>query len=309
MVTYTYQVYGKGMHMMKEIKWNDRFNVGVESIDSAHRKLFSIVGKLIALNEDETKQQHACKEGIKYFKNYTMKHFADEEAYMQSIGYPNLTVHKSLHDSLRDKTIPALEAEMEANDYSTESVGHFLGICVGWLNGHIMVEDRAITGKNPHKWVHQPDDNILENLEKAIKQALESLSQADVDVISRRYSGEKFSTGKTLCFRLTYRTKEKKPVRLYLVYEESLVLQALSEILEKDIHRIDQTVITAMKLLSEQFINRLQTHFPLTEICTLERNDLLTFEQFVRTFDKEFPPYSLLFSAEGKGYFAFCAQV
>ena len=295
--------------MAKEIKWNDRFNVGVESIDSAHRKLFSIVGKLIALNEDEAKQQHACREGIKYFKSYTMKHFADEEAYMQSIGYPGLAVHKSLHDSLRDKTLPALEAEMEAQDYSTESVGHFLGICVGWLNGHIIVEDRAITGKNPQKWVHQPDDNELESVEKALMQGLEGLSQSKTEVISRRYSGEAFSTGKTLCFRLTYRTEEKKPVRVSLIYEESIVLQALSEILRKEIRRIDETVITAMKLLSEQFVSRLQTHFPLSMCCSFERNDMLTFEQFVRTFDKEYPPYSLLLSAEGKGYFAFCAQV
>ena len=295
--------------MAKEIKWTDRFNVGVESIDSAHRKLFSIVGKLIALNEDEAKQQHACREGIKYFKSYTMKHFADEEAYMQSIGYPGLAVHKSLHDSLRDKTLPALEAEMEAQDYSTESVGHFLGICVGWLNGHIIVEDRAITGKNPQKWVHQPDDNELESVEKALMQGLEGLSQSKTEVISRRYSGEAFSTGKTLCFRLTYRTEEKKPVRVYLIYEESLVLQALSEILRKEIRRIDETVITAMKLLSEQFVSRLQTHFPLSMCCSFERNDMLTFEQFVRTFDKAYPPYSLLLSAEGKGYFAFCAQV
>ena len=138
--------------MTKEIKWNDRFNIGVDSIDTAHRRLFSIVGKLISLNEDETKQQHACREGIKYFKSYTIKHFEDEEAYMRSINYPNLAIHKSLHDSLRDKTLPALEEEMAAQDYSRESVQHFLGICVGWLNGHIMVEDRAITGKNPHKW-------------------------------------------------------------------------------------------------------------------------------------------------------------
>ena len=295
--------------MMKEIKWNDRFKIGVESIDTAHRKLFSIVGKLIALNEDEAKQQHACREGVKFFKNYTMKHFADEEAYMQSIGYPGLAIHKSLHDSLRDKTIPALEAEMEAQNYSTESVGHFLGICIGWLNGHIIVEDRAITGKTPQKWVHQPDDSILDNLEKALIPALESLSQTDAEVISRRYSGENFSSGKTLCFRLTYRTEKKKPIRLYLIYEESLVLQALSEILEMDITRTDQTVVSAMKFLSEQFIVHLKEHFPSSERCTLERNDMLSFEQFVRTFDKEFPPYSLLFSAEGKGYFAFCAQV
>ena len=71
--------------MTKEIKWNDRFNIGVDSIDTAHRRLFSIVGKLISLNEDETKQQHACREGIKYFKSYTIKHFEDEEAYMRSI--------------------------------------------------------------------------------------------------------------------------------------------------------------------------------------------------------------------------------
>lgn len=150
--------------MTKEIKWNDRFNIGVDSIDTAHRRLFSIVGKLISLNEDETKQQHACREGIKYFKSYTIKHFEDEEAYMRSINYPNLAIHKSLHDSLRDKTLPALEEEMAEQDYSRESVQHFLGICVGWLNGHIMVEDRAITGKNPHKWVHQPADDVLEDL-------------------------------------------------------------------------------------------------------------------------------------------------
>ena len=295
--------------MTKEIKWNDRFKIGIDSIDNAHKKLFSIVGKLIALNEDEAKQRHACREGIKFFKNYTMKHFADEEAYMQSINYPDFAIHKSLHDRLRDKTIPALEAEMEKSGYSAESVRHFLGICVGWLNGHIIVEDRAITGRTPRKWTHLPDDDVLADLETATIQALESLSQADATVISRRYSGENFSSGKTLCFRLTYRSKGGKPIRFYLVYEESLVLQALSEILDEDIRRIDLMVITAMKMLSEQFINRLKSHFPLTDYGTLERNDLMSFEQFVRTFDREFPPFSLLFSAEGKGYFALCAQV
>ena len=50
---------------MSGIVWNDRFNVGVESIDRAHQRLFSIVGKLLSLNEDTEKQQYACREGIK----------------------------------------------------------------------------------------------------------------------------------------------------------------------------------------------------------------------------------------------------
>lgn len=75
-----------------------------------HKKLFSIVaivGKLIALNEDSAKQQHACREGIKYFKNYTLKHFAEEESYMRSINYSEYAMHQSLHDNMQNKTLPA----------------------------------------------------------------------------------------------------------------------------------------------------------------------------------------------------------
>ena len=71
---------------------------------------------------------------------------------------------------------------------------------------------------------------------------------------------------------------------------------------------LSRSPFTAMKLLSEQFIGRLKSHFPLVDGYTLERNDMMSFELFVRSFDREYPPFSLLFSAEGKGYFAFCAQ-
>ncbi|MDE6846233.1 MAG: hemerythrin domain-containing protein [Lachnospiraceae bacterium] len=297
--------------MPTEIKWNSRFNIGVDSIDHAHQKLFMIVGKLIALNEDETKQQHACREGIKYFKSYTLKHFTDEEAYMQSVGYTGYAMHKSLHDNMRDKTLPALEAELEAQDYSVESVRHFLGLCIGWLNGHIMVEDRAITGKNANKWVHKPSEDELDSLTKAILQGLQMLCQANSRVVSLHYGGENFSSGNTLCYRLTYSPKKRntdlKPIQLYLVYEESLILRTLSEILDEDIKRIDKTSMSAMKLLSEQFVNHIKSHFTFSQDYCLAKNDMMTFDQFVRVFDKTCPPYSLLFNTEGKGYFAFCA--
>lgn len=297
--------------MSAEIKWNDRFNIGVASIDHAHQKLFSIVGKLVALNEDETKQQHACKEGIKYFKSYALKHFADEEAYMQSINYSGYAMHKILHDNLRDKTLPALEAEMEEQDYSAESIQHFLGICIGWLNGHIMIEDRAITGKNASKWIHNPSESEIDDLSKAIVQGLQALCHAKSQIVSLRYGGEQFSPNNTLCYRLTYSPKKRnadlKPIQLYLVYEESLVLQTLSDILGETFKRIDKTSIYAMKLLSEQFVDYIKQHFTFNNSYWLEKNDMMTFDQFIRAFDKTYPPYSLLLNSEGKGYFAFCA--
>lgn len=139
---------------MTEIKWNDRFNIGVSSIDKAHQRLFSIVRKMVDFNDDEKDRQWVCTEGIKYFKNYALKHFADEEAYMKSIDYDGYETHKRIHDDLRDKTLPALEEDMEESGYSPESIQHFLGICIGWLTGHIMLEDHAITGRVANKWIY-----------------------------------------------------------------------------------------------------------------------------------------------------------
>ncbi len=294
--------------MANEIRWHTRFCIGVDSIDRAHERLFSIVGKLIALNEDEAKQQHACREGIKYFKNYALKHFAEEEAYMHSIGYPGLAVHKSLHDNMRDATLPALEEELEAQNYSKESVRHFLGICIGWLNAHIMIEDYAITGKGNSKWAQTAAEDETGALIGALGGSLEAMCHAGVRLVSRRYGGEDFSSGQTLCYRLSYLAKDKSTLQFYFVYEESLVLKTLSDILGQDFPRLDQTASAAMKILSEQLAEKLRPHFMREKKYLLERSDLMTLEQFVRTFDKAYPPYSLLFSVEGRGYCAFCAQ-
>ncbi len=80
--------------MSKKPEWNERFNIGVDSIDNAHQKLFSIVHKLIHLSKDENNGQWVCAECIKYFKSYAIEHFTDEKTYMQSIGYKGYEIHK-----------------------------------------------------------------------------------------------------------------------------------------------------------------------------------------------------------------------
>lgn len=293
---------------MAEIKWNDRFNLDVEEIDKAHQKLFSIVNKLIAFTENPDKQQHACREGIKYFKSYAVKHFAEEEAYMESIAYAKLPMHKSLHDNLRDKTLPALEEELESQNYSIESVQHFIGICIGWLTGHIMVEDRAIIGKNDNKWVHHASDDKMDSIIKSATQGLKSLCRSQVQLVSQHYGGESIASGKPLCYRLNYRSKKGETQQIHLVYEESVAIRTLNDILDMDIRRIDKTVIDAMKMLSEQFIDYLNKYFPLSPQYILEKSDLLSFEIFSKLFYKQHPACSLLFNVEDKGYIVMCVD-
>ena len=113
--------------MESQLVWRDEYNIGVDILDKEHQRLFKIINKLFAFSDEEKKSRWACQEGIKYFKDHAMKHFAEEEKYMRSVHYEGLEMHRHLHQSFRKNTLPALEAELERSDYSADSVDHFLG--------------------------------------------------------------------------------------------------------------------------------------------------------------------------------------
>ncbi|MBQ4133338.1 MAG: hemerythrin family protein [Desulfovibrionaceae bacterium] len=133
----------------EDFNWRKELCIGIEHIDKAHEELFSIVRKLNRLIEDD-KNEFASVQGIKYLKSYVIRHFEEEEEYMRSISYEGYEKHKLLHARLRDNTLPALEQDMEANNYSPQSVKRFLDICIRWLNEHIKIEDMNI-GKSQKK--------------------------------------------------------------------------------------------------------------------------------------------------------------
>ena len=94
--------------------WHDRYNIGVDVIDREHKKLFSIMNKLFSYDENDSKSRWAYQEGIKFFRGHAMKHFAEEEMYMASIGYEGYDTHRRLHDVFRKKTLPEIEKELMA---------------------------------------------------------------------------------------------------------------------------------------------------------------------------------------------------
>lgn len=291
---------------MNEVKWNDRFNIGVESIDKAHQKLFQIVRKVAALNNDAEKQEYACRETIKYFKSYTIKHFAEEEEYMRSIDYSGYAMHKRLHDNLRDKVLPGLEEEMEEHNYSEESIQHVLGFCLGWLTDHVMIEDHAITGRVSNKWIYDYKEEEIEALTRAVEQTIQDVFRRKTKLVSEHYGGEDFGEG--IYFRLTYCSRTNEKMQIFLGYEEKMILRIFGEMLGKRLKMADKTVIYALEQLSQQIVTRVGVHFKGIDVYKMESQNRLTHEQIVRAFEKSYPHYSLLFNVEQKGYFAFCIK-
>lgn len=126
------------------LQWSERYKVGVEYIDRAHQELFTIVKRLHQLVLEARQDKWACEQTIKYLKNYTVQHFADEEAYMASIGYPGLADQQVEHRKLRDQVLPRLEKHLEEQNYSPEVVHRFLKVCSIWLDKHIRLKDKPI---------------------------------------------------------------------------------------------------------------------------------------------------------------------
>ena len=292
--------------MSKEMEWDERFNIGVTSIDKAHRKLFSIVRKLISLSKSENNGQWACAEGIKYFKSYAIEHFADEETYMKSIGYKGYEIHKRLHDDMRFKTLPALEKDLTASNYSQESMHHFIGICLGWLTAHIIIEDRAIAGLITNKWKKDHTGEDIAALEKALSVTIREIFQLPTEIVSEHYSGENF--GRSMIIRLTYLAIDHRQVQIFIALEESLVLRAVSSALNIPLHKMDNLVMSAGRELAVRIAEQVGIYCHMAWQYQLESSHFMTSEQFRQAFYAGYFDYSLLFNT-GCGYFAFVAGV
>lgn len=290
--------------MNNQLVWQDRFNIGVDIIDKEHQKLFRIMNRLFTFSEQKEKSQWVCEEGIKYFKDHAMKHFSEEEVYMASISYSGFETHRRLHDDFRQKTLPALENELKQTEYADDAVNHFLSVCAGWLIGHTLTEDRAITGKALSKWADLLPKEDHHAMSRTITNLLQEMFQLNPHVISESYGGEQFVNG--IYYRLAYVAESKKKWEFILVFEEKLILHTLGPIMGEKAAKISVMLMNAARYTAKQFAGRILELMSPDEWYELKQENLLTYEQFQSILEEQSPQCSLLFDTK-EGYFAFCA--
>lgn len=284
--------------------WKEEFNIGIKIIDDEHQRLFRIISKLFTLKGEETKSRRTCQEGIKYFKSHALKHFEDEEKYMELIGYEDIWMHKRLHKDFRENTLPALEKELLREDYSPSAVEHFLAVCAGWLIGHTLTEDMAIGGAKISKWEELLPENELTAMEEIILELLNNMFHLKAQVISNAYDGEKF--GKGVYYRLVYgRPEDDKKWEILMVFEDSILINTVGKLMGTQSDKLDIILLNAFRYTACQFVRHVMNHYPSIRPYDMVEENLLTYEQFHEIFEKKKPQVSLLFGTN-EGYFSYC---
>lgn len=289
-----------------KIEWRDEYNIGVEIVDKAHKEMFSIVRKVIDLSKDDmssAKSRRACFEGIKYFKNYVVEHFSQEEEYMRSVKYKGYLAHKRRHDLMRNETLPALEKELADNEFSREAVEHFYDVCLGWLTTHIIIEDGAIVKNYEVNWEFEKD-NAISGLERVFKDTLHELFNGTVDLVDKNYNGA--PVDRALCMQFIFKNTSGKRIKILYEVEERVVTTSLANMLKVPFVRINDVSLTAMSNIMLSIIQRVAPKAKL-----LDPSFQLLSEQRISTADvqmalsDEYFKYKLLFESD-IGAFAFC---
>ena len=290
--------------MENQLVWKDVFNIGIKIIDDEHQRLFMIINKLFALKEEEKRSRKVCQEGIKYFKEHALKHFEAEERYMELIAYEGIDVHKRLHRDFRENSLPALERELEREDYSPAAVDHFFAVCAGWLIGHTLTEDKAIAGEKRSRWAELLPEEELKAMKKVIIKLLEDMFRLKAQVISDSYSGEEF--GESVYYRLVYGRKEDdEKWEILLALEDRILLSTIGKLMGTKSDKLDIILLNAARYMECQLVRRVMEHYPSISSYEMMEEDFLTYEQFREIFEKKQPQVSLLFDTN-EGYFSYC---
>jgi hemerythrin len=116
------------------------FLTGHELVDHQHQELFKMVNEL----HDAIvggKGTDVLAPTLKKLANYTVNHFRDEEALMQSINYPALPAHHKKHEDLTKQVTNLMAKFDDGKMVLSITLSSFLA---DWLRHHIKEDDAAL---------------------------------------------------------------------------------------------------------------------------------------------------------------------
>lgn len=123
---------------MAFFEWNDRYCVGIPSIDDQHKHLFALISNFYEqIRQKQTKQ--AINDILAGLVEYARTHFLTEETYFKTYNYPLYAVHVAKHSEFIDRVME-FQARFKANELLLPiEIAEFMKT---WLTQHVLAEDQ-----------------------------------------------------------------------------------------------------------------------------------------------------------------------
>ena len=124
------------------VEWDDRYAVGVATIDGQHMELFRFTNDLYdACQQNDAGVTKQFKETLQKAVRYVAEHFRTEEQIMQQTKMPELEAHKSEHDLFVRKVMKEA-ANLDGGGGDAPEL--FVRFLKDWISSHVTATDVKI---------------------------------------------------------------------------------------------------------------------------------------------------------------------
>ena len=122
------------------------YYTGINMIDEEHKQLFKYADEAYELLHDEfiPDKYDRIDSILEKLRDYTVKHFADEEQYMESINYKKIFTQKVQHQEFIEKLDEFMEQHNDEVEDQDEQITGILKYLTEWLINHILYVDGQI---------------------------------------------------------------------------------------------------------------------------------------------------------------------
>ena len=121
---------------MAYLEWSDDLDTGIRVIDDQHRRIVAMINQLDDAQRTGSKAKVATV--IDELIDYTVSHFAFEEAMLEEAGYVFTKAHKRVH-ALFIKRVEDYRQRFTSGEDIADELKGLLG---RWLFSHIRSDDR-----------------------------------------------------------------------------------------------------------------------------------------------------------------------
>lgn len=122
---------------MAYLNWTSNLETGIEVIDGQHKRIVDYINQLH--DARLTQNRKLIGKVIEDTIEYTVSHFAFEEALIEDAGYEFVRPHKRVHE-LFIKRVSEFKLRFDAGENITEEMN---GLLSRWLFSHILNDDAA----------------------------------------------------------------------------------------------------------------------------------------------------------------------
>lgn len=118
---------------MPIMSWDASLDIGVEPMNLEHQEILTAMNRVYDAAAQGLRGQ-AVNDLVANLLAVTLRHFQDEERFMERIGYPDRDRHKQLHARLLAQLHDHAQAIHAAGGHPSEEFFQFLKF---WLTSHI----------------------------------------------------------------------------------------------------------------------------------------------------------------------------